>query len=26
VSPGELAPHEAAFDHWWASYEAGSSG
>lgn len=26
VSPGELAPHEAAFDRWWASYRAGSPG
>jgi hypothetical protein len=26
LSPGELAPHEAAFDRWWASYRAGSAG
>ena len=26
LSPGELAEHEAAFDRWWASYRAGSSG
>ena len=26
VSPGELAAHEPAFDRWWSSFEAGSSG
>jgi hypothetical protein len=26
LSPGELAPHEQAFDRWWASYRAGSPG